>query len=66
MKRTREDIEELPTLCRGQADDLKIDGDEDGLRVWLSRVDNSVSYERLVHVGGRPAWRTCDHEGNLL
>ena len=69
MKHTREEIEGLPTLTEGQADDLKIDGDEDGLRVWLSRNAGIVSYERCVQGAsstGRPAWRTCDHEGNLL
>jgi len=41
------DIEHLPTLCQGQADDLKIDTGK--LRVWLSRVDGSVSIEKRVN-----------------
>ena len=32
---TIEELEALPTLCVGQADDLKIDTGEE--RVWLSR-----------------------------
>ena len=38
-------LEKMPTLCKGQADDLKIDiGTK---RVWVSRVDGSVSVEEL-------------------
>lgn len=62
MKHDPEDLEGLPTLAGSQDGDLKIDGDEDGLRVWLSYNPTRVSYERLV--GGR--WQTCDHEGNLI
>lgn len=32
-------LESMPTLSQSQADDLKID--EDGVRVWLSRMDES-------------------------
>lgn len=51
---TAEELEAMPTLSVGQADDLKIDtGDT---RVWLSRCDvasgepypNKVSVEHLV------------------
>jgi hypothetical protein len=31
------ELESLPTLTQGQADDLKIDGGQYGLRIWLSR-----------------------------
>ncbi len=58
---TTEELEELPDLAGSQDGELKIDGDEDGLRVWLSYHPKRVTYERLV--GGR--WRTCDSEGNL-
>jgi len=38
MKRfTKQELERMPTLCVGQADDLKYE--EDGVRVWLSRCD---------------------------
>ena len=69
MKHTREEIEDLPTLAEGQAADLKIDTDDDGLRVWLNRTTGEVEYERLVQGAsstGRPAWRDCDEEGSLL
>jgi hypothetical protein len=48
------ELEAMPTITQGQADDLKIDnGDE---RVWLSRCttedgepyDNRVTIERLI------------------
>ena len=61
-----EDLEAMPTLCVGQADDLKIDTGT--RRVWLSRMtiedgmpyDNQVSVEKLidgrwVEVETRPA-----------
>ena len=66
---TRDEIEDLPTLAEGQAADLKIDTDDDGLRVWLNRVSGEIEYERLVRgagASGRPAWRDCDAGGNLL
>lgn len=52
------ELEALPTLCVGQADDLKIESDRE--RVWLSRTtvedgepwDNKVTVER--YIGG--AW----------
>ncbi len=40
------DIEDLPTLCQGQAADLKIETEM--LRGWLCRVTGRVEYERLV------------------
>lgn len=58
-----DELEALPTLSQGQADDLKVD-DGDGIRIWLSRVgiadgercDNLVTIEeyrdrRWVEVG---------------
>jgi len=42
----REELKKLPTLAQGQADDLKID--TGNLRVWLSRVDDTISIEQLV------------------
>lgn len=49
-----EELEELPVLCQGQADDLLIESDTE--RVWLSRCstldgepwDNKVTVERLI------------------
>jgi hypothetical protein len=50
-----DELEAMPTLTEGQADDLKIDND-DGERIWLSRCtaadgepwDNKVTVERLI------------------
>lgn len=52
-----EELDAMPTLCVGQADDLKVEGadDEGQYRVWLSRCsvedgepfDNKVSVERF-------------------
>jgi hypothetical protein len=49
------ELDALPTLTVGQADDLKIDNG-DGLRVWLARTtradgehcDHHVSVERFI------------------
>lgn len=43
MQYIRAELEKLPTLCVGQADDLKIDTGT--IRVWLSRVDESITVE---------------------
>ena len=57
MKRfTLQELERMPTLCVGQADDLKVE--EDGVRVWLSRCsvedgepyDNKVTVEKWVNL----------------
>ena len=57
MKRfTKQELERMPTLCVGQADDLKFEGD--GVRVWLSRCDeadgepydNKVTVEKWVNL----------------
>jgi len=48
------ELEALPTITVGQADDLKVD-DGDGIRIWLSRCgvedgepcDNKVTIEQL-------------------
>lgn len=53
------ELRELPTLCVGQADDLKIE--EPGHRVWLSRctvddgepVNNKVTIERQEPSNGK-------------
>lgn len=47
---TYEQLNVLPTLCVGQADDLKIEGD--GRRVWLSRVEHTVTEETWDPTGG--------------
>lgn len=59
---TLDELEALPTLCVGQADDLKYD---DGIyRVWLCRcgVDDGMPFDHQVTVekqnGGR--WTTFD------
>lgn len=52
---TAAELEDLPRLAQGQADDLKVD-DGDGWRVWLCRCgvedgmpfDNQVTVERLI------------------
>ncbi len=57
------ELDELPTLCVGQADDLKIDTRElsiavdlpagvDGINVWCSRVEPGV-IEAERYIGGR-------------
>jgi len=54
MKYTLKELESLPTLSVGQADDLKIENDD--TRVWLSRMttadgmeyDNMVTIELLI------------------
>jgi len=58
MNFNKEELEKLPTISQGQADDLKIETDT--LRVWLSRVDGSVSVEQLVN--GR--WELISEEGD--
>jgi len=60
MKRfTLQELQRMKTLCVGQADDLKYEGD--GVRVWLSRCDeadgepheNKVTVEKWFHVEWR-------------
>lgn len=53
---TASDLEDLPTLCEGQADDLKIDCGP--TRIWLSRVTGRISVERRI--GGR--WETTEED----
>ena len=53
----RDELDAMPTLAVGQADDLKIDNG-DGIRVWVSRVDGSISVERFDPAEGR--WETVD------
>ena len=56
------DLEKLPTLAVGQADDLKID--KGNMRVWLSRMtvadgmpyNNQVNIERYIN----NSWRITD------
>lgn len=57
---TVEELEGLPVISSVMGDELRIDGDEDGLRVWLEPHSKRISYERLV--GGR--WCPCDERGN--
>ena len=48
------ELEAMPTITQGQADDLKVD-EGDGIRIWLARVgvedgmpcDNMVTIEEL-------------------
>jgi len=55
MKYTLAELEVRDTLCVGQADDLKVEGE--GQRVWLSRCgvadgmeyDNQVSIEEYIN-----------------
>jgi hypothetical protein len=56
---TLEELEAMPTLCVGQAADLKVESDEgDGIRIWLSRCgvadgepyENKVSVEKYVNL----------------
>lgn len=63
----RDELESLPTLAVGQADDLKID--KPGiLRVWISRTgmpdgehcDRHVTVENFDPVSGR--WFTVDED----
>lgn len=50
---TAAELEKLPTLCEGQADDLKIE--ENKTRIWLSRMtkedgmpyNNQITVEKL-------------------
>lgn len=61
---TLAELEALPTLCQGQADDLKIEGG--GVRIWLSRCgiedgepcENKVTIEesRIRYPGGNIDW----------
>lgn len=61
-KFTLQELEKMPTLCVGQADDLKYE--EDGVRVWLSRCgvedgepyDNKVTVEKWIHL----CWETVE------
>lgn len=36
-------LRQMPTLCEAQADDLKVDTGT--IRIWLSRIDESISVE---------------------
>ena len=47
MRKLVEAVAELPTLFQGHSEDLKIE--TENYRVWLSRVDNTVSIEELVN-----------------
>lgn len=43
-------LDEQPTLSASQADDLKYEDTDTGVRVWLSRVGEGVTVEhRSVH-----------------
>ena len=68
MEYTLDELEGNPTLCVGQADNLKIDTGT--LRVWLSRCtvedgepyNNKVTIERL-HNGSWYTWNTYQAKG---
>lgn len=53
MRYSLEELEALPTLCVGQADDLKIEDSQ--MRVWLSRchVEDGEPYNNKVTVTRR-------------
>jgi len=72
---TAAQLDAMPTLSVGQADDLKIERIQSpgipgpgGLRVWLSRVgvldgmpyDNQITVEEYQNVGGDWNWVTVD------
>lgn len=54
-KYTLKELQAMPTLVVGQADNLKIDDPEEGIRVWLSRctVADGESYDHKVTVEER-------------
>lgn len=45
---TLDELEAMPTLSQGQADDLKVE--DDGVRIWLSRtgVEDGKPYNHAV------------------
>lgn len=47
MTWNKQALENLPTLCTGQSEDLKIETKD--VRVWLSRLDGTVSIEQNVN-----------------
>ena len=61
---TPENLESLPTLATGQADDLKLEFTDDGHkhRVWLCRVTNRVSVEYYNAYRGK--WQTLNDNLN--
>ncbi len=55
---TRADLEALPVLSIGQADDLRFEDPSQGIRVWLSRAPPYVvEIERWTPESG---WTTAD------
>ena len=67
---TARELDALPTLAVGQADNLKVD-DGDGVRIWLSRVgiadgypyEHTVMVERIID----GVWTTTDtYDGGAL
>lgn len=67
MRYTADELEEMPTLSVGQADDLKVDTGTE--RVWLSRctVKDGEPYDRKVTVETRKAdgsgWTERTYQG---
>ncbi|MFI0265594.1 hypothetical protein [Streptomyces luteogriseus] len=57
-KYTAAELRELPTLCVGQADDLKIEDNEAGLRVWLGRVQTDLVM--IEERDGEGNWHTTE------
>ena len=47
---TAEELEEMPTISCGQADNLKIETED--MRVWLSRcgVEDGMPYDNMVTI----------------
>jgi hypothetical protein len=65
MRFTLEELEALPTLSVGQADSLKIEDEDMGVRVWLSRctVEDGEPFDHKVSIERRAAdgrWRTVE------
>jgi CDGSH-type Zn-finger protein len=60
---TLDELEALPTLAVGQADNLKIDNG-DGLRVWLCRcgVEDGMPYNNQVTIEEYDGERWSDVE----
>lgn len=58
---TLNELETLPTLCVGQADNLKVEGEDNNgrYRIWLSRcgIADGEPYENKVTV------ERCDSSG---
>lgn len=63
---TASELEDLPVLCTGQADDLHVEGEdaEGPYRIWLSRcgVEDGEPYDNKITVERYDGRRWYDHE----